>query len=90
MRTETRETHVYDKYHETKASIAATLSRIISEMTEANRGPTDDEAAWIEAARMSLGDIPRPGEEMPKMRLSQTRRRKPKRRGDESDAASDP
>jgi len=67
----------FEKHHETKALIAAKLSSLIEELEETGRAPTEREAALIEAARGSLGYIPRPDPQETKIPMREIRRRKP-------------
>jgi len=79
----------FDRHYESKAVIAAEATRIIAEIKQAKRKPTDYELAVLEGARMHLGEIPWPEVEPPKISLRKTRRRKPKGRSGESDAGSE-
>lgn len=79
----------FDRYYEGKGVIAAEVQRIISEIKQTGRRPTEYEKALIEGARRHLGEIPWPEEEAPKMPLRRTRHRKPKRKGGGSNPGAD-
>ena len=79
----------FEKHHESKAVIAAEVARIIADIKQTKRKPSDYELALLEGAEMHLGEIPWPEEEPPKISLRKSRRRKPKAPGGKGDAGSE-
>jgi hypothetical protein len=65
----------FDKYNENKAELDAKLKRLLANLRETEREPTDAEMEWMATAAEILRYLPRPNEKPPKKRRSRRKAR---------------